>query len=324
MEDYKYLIPEESNDIMITNVSTMRKLENDLRSIFTEYQYQEVMLPSFEYVDLYTKLDSGFEPEKMFQYINHEGKSVALRCDFTIPLARLYASNKQDTVARYSYFGKVFRKERRHKGRSNEFFQGGIELINKPGLLGDKECMEIIQQSVSKLPLQNMILELGSASFFHRLCILVEDQAFELTSILSRKDISGMKKFIQKNQFDAAFNNLLVQLPTGSGNIEVLKDIMKTMQDEELLEAVRYLEKVYEAIDDTSNIVFDLGMVPSMKYYTGLMVKGYSDASAYPIISGGRYDQLLPRFHSPASAIGFCYHIDRILQAIEKEGEYHD
>lgn len=324
MEDYKYLIPEESNDIIITNVSVLRKMESDLRTIFNKYQYQEVVLPSFEYVDLYTKLDTGFTPEKMFQYINHEGKSVALRCDFTIPLARMYATSKQEKVTRYCYFGKVFRKERRHKGRHSEFFQGGIELINKPGLLGDTECMEIIQDTLSKLPLKNMILELGSATFFNRLCVLVGEQTPQLTEILTRKDNSGMKKFIRDNNFDQPLRDLLLELPTGSGDIHRLKEVMLGIRDQELLDAIVYLEKVYEMIDNKTNVIFDLGMVPSMKYYTGLMVKGYSDASAYPIISGGRYDQLLPRFQCQASAIGFCYHMDRILQAIEKEDENND
>ena len=70
--------------------------------------------------------------------------------------------------------------------------------------------------------------------------------------------------------------------------------------------------------------VLDLGMVPTMKYYTGLMIKGYSDQSASLIISGGRYDKLLPRFQVDSGAIGFCFHMNHILKAIEKEGEDND
>ena len=57
----------------------------------------------------------------MFQYINHEAKNVAMRLDFTIPLARLYANSANTCEARYSYFGKVYRKTM-HKGRSSEVF----------------------------------------------------------------------------------------------------------------------------------------------------------------------------------------------------------
>lgn len=60
-----------------------------------------------------------------------------------------------------------------HKGRSSEFFQGGVELINKPGIAGDKECLNMIQESLPHLGLKNILVEIGSARFFNRLCTLL-------------------------------------------------------------------------------------------------------------------------------------------------------
>ena len=284
MEEFKYLIPEESIDAIITNVEKLREIENHLRHVFSNHGYNEVLMPSFEYVDLYTKLDCGFTVDKMFQYINHEGKNVAMRLDFTIPLARLYANSANTGEARYSYFGKVYRKETMHKGRSSEFFQGGVELMNKPGLQGDKEVMTMIQESLPGISLKNILLELGSAKFYNRLLELVGNQRNELEDILRLRDISEMKRFVSKNDFEESLNQLLLSLPICFGNI-------------------------------------DLGMVPTMKYYTGFMIKGYSDQSANPILSGGRYDDLLPRFNVDKTAVGFCFHMNHILKAIEKEGE---
>ena len=202
MEEFKYLIPEESIDAIITNVEKLREIENHLRHVFSNYGYNEVLMPSFEYVDLYTKLDCGFTVDKMFQYINHEGKNVAMRLDFTIPLARLYANSANTGEARYSYFGKVYRKETMHKGRSSEFFQGGVELMNKSGLQGDKEVMTMIQESLPGISLKNILLELGSAKFYNRLLELVGNQRNELEDILRLRDISEMKRFISKNDFE--------------------------------------------------------------------------------------------------------------------------
>ena len=239
MEEFKYLIPEESIDAIITNVSKLREIENSLRAIFAKNNYNEVLMPSFEYVDLYTQLDCGFEQEKMFQYINHEGKNVAMRCDFTIPLARFYSTNNYgDEEARYCYFGKVYRKETMHKGRSSEFFQGGVELINKPGIAGDKECLNMIQESLPHLGLKNILVEIGSARFFNRLCTLVGDKAVELTEILKYRDISEMKKFVADNEFDGQLNELLLKLPTAFGDITLLDTAIKGINDEILLKAL--------------------------------------------------------------------------------------
>ena len=66
---------------------------------------------------------------------------------------------------------------------------------------------------------------------------------------------------------------------------------------------------------------FDLAMTPSMKYYTGIMIKGYSPYSAETIINGGRYDKLMNHFHKTVPAIGFSYNLSHILTALEKEEE---
>lgn len=325
MEEFKFLIPEESIDAIITNVSTLREIESNLRIIFSKNNYQEVLMPSFEYVDLYKQLDSGFEQEKMFQYINHEGKNVAMRCDFTIPLARFYSvNNYENEVARYCYFGKVYRKETMHKGRSSEFFQGGVELINMPGVVGDIECLKMIQECMPHLGLKETLVELGSAQFFDRLCSLVGNKADELTEILKYRDISKMKKFVETSNFNDKFKQLLLNLPTAFGPLQELETVIINIEDTILLQAVNNLKELYASLANQDNIIFDLGMVPTMKYYTGLMIKGYSSSSAQLIISGGRYDDLLPRFNKNVGAIGFCFHMNHILKALEKEEEAHD
>lgn len=86
MEEFKYLI-RRKHRCNYYKCRKIKEIENHLRHVFSNHGYNEVLMPSFEYVDLYTKLDCGFTVDKMFQYINHEGKNVAMRLDFTIPLA---------------------------------------------------------------------------------------------------------------------------------------------------------------------------------------------------------------------------------------------
>ena len=46
MEEFKYLIPEESIDAIITNVEKLREIENHLRHVFSNHGYNEVLMPS--------------------------------------------------------------------------------------------------------------------------------------------------------------------------------------------------------------------------------------------------------------------------------------
>lgn len=321
MEEFKYLIPEESIDAIMSNVESLREIENDLRKIFIKHHYSEVLMPSFDYVDLYNDLEVGIEEEKMFQFINHEGKRIALRSDFTVPLARLYSSQNQDDEKRYCYFGKVYRKEKRHKGRSSEIFQAGVELIGKGGFEGDEECLKIIQETVQYLKLKTIKIEISSAKFYHRLCELVDDSMF--TTILQKRDISSMEKLIERKNIQGSLQKLLLQLPQLFGDISVVDQMLHIIEDQQLKDALLELKELYNRLEIKDIFSFDLAMTPNMKYYTGIIIKGYSPYSAETIINGGRYDRLMDHFHKSVPAIGFGYDLSHILMALEKEEEDH-
>lgn len=319
MEEFKYLIPEESIDAIMNNVSKLRDIENDLRHIFVEHGYLEVLMPSFEYVELYNDMDIGIDEEKMFQYINYEGKRVALRVDFTVPLARLYSSQKENGEKRYCYFGKVYRKEKRHKGRSSEFFQAGIELLGKAGVAGDLECLELVLETMQSLRLKTLRIEMGSAQFYNRLVEIVDDEKF--VNILKRRDLSAMKDFVESHHFDSHLHDLLLMLPQAFGDIQVLYQVQSLIDDPLLKEAIEECIHLYQQSKMKDILTFDLAMTPMMKYYTGIMLKGYSPYSAEPIMNGGRYDKLMNHFQRQVPAIGFSYDLSHILKALEKEEE---
>lgn len=319
MEEFKYLIPEESIDAIMNNVSKLRDIENDLRHIFVEHGYLEVLMPSFEYVELYNDMDIGIDEEKMFQYINYEGKRVALRVDFTVPLARLCSSQKENGEKRYCYFGKVYRKEKRHKGRSSEFFQAGIELLGKAGVAGDLECLELVLETMQCLRLKTLRIEMGSAQFYNRLVEIVDDEKF--VNILKRRDLSAMKDFVESHHFDSHLHDLLLMLPQAFGDIQVLYQVQSLIDDPLLKEAIEECIHLYQQSKMKDILTFDLAMTPMMKYYTGIMLKGYSPYSAEPIMNGGRYDKLMNHFQRQVPAIGFSYDLSHILKALEKEEE---
>ncbi len=318
MEFYKYLIPEESIDVRIDNVATFREIEGNLRNIFTKNNYKEVLMPSFDYVELYTEIGCDIPTANMFRFVDSKGKNVALRYDFTVPLARLYTTKYQNTVARFCYFGKVYRKEKMHKGRSSEFYQAGVELINEPGSKGELEILEMLAETVENIPLSDVRIEFGSAAFLDRLFEITDDDD-HLREILKYRNISELKKFIKSHSFDAKFSKLLLKLPGAIGDVEMLDEICTLVDDKELLDTLIDLKTLTINLDNSYDYQLDLGMVPEIDYYTGLMIKGYSKNAAKPIITGGRYDKLLPKFDADASAVGFCCHMNYILEAVAVE-----
>ncbi len=325
MENYKFLIPEESNGVIVKNISDLRRIEEDIRKVFVKYNYQETLMPTFEFMDLYRNIYSNIDYGQTYNFINDKGENIALRWDFTVPLARFYVSqNKEkDDIGRYSYFGSIFRKPEKLMGKMSEYYQAGIELINVPGIKGEKEILDILIETLPYLNLKRLKIEMGSSLFFERVFELTGKKE-ELIAILAKKNISEMRKFIEKNAFDEKLNNLLLKLPRLCGKVSILDNLINTLDDDKLLQALNELKKLYEIIRVNNNdyeIIFDLSMVPKMQYYTGLIFKVYSEYVPDPIITGGRYDKLLEKFGKDVPAIGFAYYMDSVVKASKRECE---
>ena len=320
MEEFKYLVPEESIDAAGFDGVRLRTIEQSLRDVFTAHHYEELMLPTFEYLNLYNGL--AVDESTMFQFTNFEGKRIALRTDFTVPIARLYNNENTNAVRRYSYFGNVYQTQERHKGRDSESFQGGVELIGLPGIKGDLECLSLIQETMPLLGLNNLKLELSSAKFYRRLMSIVGDRS--LIDIIDKKKLSEMQKFVARHNIQGELKDLLLYLPHAFGDITILKKMKTLACDDRLYEAVDELETLYDALTYKDNIIFDLCKVPRQSYYTGILINCYSYYSAQPILSGGRYDNLLNYFDNNVPSIGFVYHLNNVMNAITKEREAND
>ena len=82
---------------------------------------------------------------------------------------------------------------------------------------------------------------------------------------------------------------------------------------------IYYLESLYKKLGElgfANKVTFDLGMVPRLDYYTGIIFKGYADGVGATVLSGGRYDNLMSTFGVDAPAIGFSFNLDNMLNVI--------
>jgi ATP phosphoribosyltransferase regulatory subunit len=68
-----------------------------------------------------------------------------------------------------------------------------------------------------------------------------------------------------------------------------------------------------------ARVIFDLGLVRNIGYYTGAVFEVYDPALGGPIGGGGRYDDLLGRFGRRLPAVGFALGVDRLHIALAGE-----
>ena len=110
---------------------------------------------------------------------------------------------------------------------------------------------------------------------------------------------------------------LLLEVPQRRGGPEVLADAARAGRGG----GHRACARVHELLepDVAERVIFDLGLVRNIGYYTGAVFEVYDPALGAPIGGGGRYDELLGRFGRSLPAVGFALGVDRLHIALAGE-----
>jgi ATP phosphoribosyltransferase regulatory subunit len=143
-----------------------------------------------------------------------------------------------------------------------------------------------------------------------------EEYRERLLEQLALRDFVGLEQLLLATGISADAAALLLGVPQRRGGPEVLDDVPAPAQ-----EAVTGLRRVHGLLapEVAERIIFDLGLVRNIGYYTGAVFDVYDPALGSPIGGGGRYDELLARFGRALPAVGFALGVERLHLALAGE-----
>ena len=107
------------------------------------------------------------------------------------------------------------------------------------------------------------------------------------------------------------------------GSIDILEKGALYTGNNRCIKAIENIREVYEILKDyglEKYITFDLGMIYSLNYYTGIIFRVFTKDLGFPLCGGGRYDKLLSEFGYDVPATGFAIDIKRLLIALDRQG----
>lgn len=327
MNSWKYRIPEGVQDYLPEECYNKRKIEECIRNIFFYSGYEEIETPSFEYFDVFNGSIINIEQEKMFKIVEAGSRILVMRPDLTMPIARIAATKlrKSPLPLRLSYISNVYRYEELQVDRQREIAQAGVELLGVAQPEADAEVISMAIQIFIELGLSDFQIDIGQVEFFKGLIeeSNIESEAVEeLRILIDQKNILALKTFLQDINISDSLKELFLGLPQLYGGVEVLERAMELTQNARCLRAIKNIYQVYEIIKAyglEKYITFDLGMVQSLNYYTGIIFRGITKNMGFPLCGGGRYDSLLSEFGYDIPATGFAIGIKRLLIALEKQ-----
>lgn len=320
--------PEGVRDIYSTECAEKKVIENRLHDVCASYGYNDIQTPSIEFFDVFNKERGSVSSNEMFKLFDRYGNTLVLRPDMTPSIARATAKYFEDRVlpVKLCYLGNTFiNVSKYYQGRLKENTMLGAELINDNSLAADYEIISMVIDCMLSAGLTEFQVELGNVAFFNGLLHkagITGDSAEELLRLIKDKNYFGVEELLDSLNIDDAVAKALLELPQLFGGTEVLEKAKSLTDEEECIQAVNRLEKLYELLKNNNYdkyISFDLGDLSEHAYYTGIIFHAYTFGTGEPVVNGGRYDKLLGQFGCDKASIGFSITIDRLIAALNRQ-----
>jgi ATP phosphoribosyltransferase regulatory subunit len=310
--------PSGTRDVLPDEMRELRAITEAMRGVFEMHGYGEVWTPALEYQDVLER--AGLAAERaVYRMFDEHGQVLTLRWDMTVPIARVVATRyaTAEPPLRFSYLAHAYRDVRPQRGQPRELLQAGIELIGSPAPDGTAEALTIVCRALDAVGLRDYRIGLGDAALYPMLmeeaAVPAEARPLLLAELVTR-DFVGLERRVRELGLGGREAELLVRVPQLRGGPEVLEDAGGPGHTD----ALRRLHALLEP-DVARRLIFDLGLVRQLGYYTGAVFEVYDPALGAPIGRGGRYDDLLGRFGRPLPAVGFALGVDRVHIALTGE-----
>ena len=305
----------------------VRRIEAQLLSQISRWGYDEIILPTFEYLDV---LAPGLEAELLetcYQFIDRTtGRTLLLRPDATAQVARTIGMGLTGSTLpqRLSYRTSVFRYEPEHAGRGREIFQVGAELVGVDDVTGDYEIISLLIECLQAIGLRSFTIAVGHVGFIKGLLMrsgLSPQGQKRAEQAAAKKDLPRLEELLASERIAKAAAKAIREAPELTGHEAVLERGRVLAAGEPALTApLDRLAQVYHllcAAGHRDSILLDLGEFRGFDYYDGVVFDVFAPGVGAELGGGGRYDHLIGRFGRDLPSTGFALDVDHLFRAVE-------
>lgn len=313
-------------DYLPEAVAKLRGIEFRVLECMEKWGYSQIITPTLEFYDT-VGVASSTEDKKMFKLLDQNGRTLVLRPDITAPIARVVSSLMKEEAfpLRLSYHANVFRAFEEEAGRESEFFQTGAELVGDGSSEADAEVIALAIAALQAAGVEDFKIALGHTGFltglFHETLTGRGREQKVLKDCLLNRDHVGYRQQLRGFALEASQERELEAILRLRGGEEICHQARRLTENTLAQDSIRHLCEIYEVLGAygvSQHVLIDLTMIGNFSYYTGMTFEGYAADLGFPVVSGGRYDNLLRQFGRHAPATGFALKTTRILEVAKE------
>lgn len=293
--------------------------------VFSGWGYREIQIPLIDYFDsLKDALDQS-QIEQTFRFVDRRGNVMMLRTDITPATAKAvaYQLKSQSLPLRVSYANKIVRIDRSLEGSNLESYSLGVELFGVPTLVGELEVMLVALEVLQRLGLSDFqfnVTDHGIANYLLGATGAPKRIRSDVREAIVARDADEVSRILRQLGIRGHFVEAISALASLEGGLYQLGRIEKALPDDrELVRRLDEMRKLFGVLSELGHknrIRLDMAELGGAQYYTGISFNIVSEAVGRSLGRGGRYDDLLGMFGSPAAAVGFSLNAEALVELL--------
>jgi len=283
-----------------------------LRELYSRYGYSQYKMSKFEEYDLYVRNKDFLISDGVITFTDTNGKLMALKPDVTLSIIK----NSKDIpgfVQKLYYNENVYRvSDKTHIFK--EIMQVGLECI---GDIDDYCLCEVLSLAARSLVSISGdavldISHLGVLSAVFDNANIPEDQRDDLMKLIGEKNTHELLRACDRLGVDKDKAELIRDIVCTYGRPEKVIEKFRALLGDCGADALCQLERTVSAVgEEYEDIVrIDFSVVSDIKYYNGIVFKGFISGIPQSVLSGGQYDRLMKKMMKKSGAIGFAVYLD--------------
>jgi len=287
----------------------------ELRSLYRRYGYIPYKMSRFEEYDLYVRNKDFLVSDQIITFSDRSGRLLALKPDVTLSIVK-NAPEEAGVVQKVFYQENVYRDYR-------EILQAGLECV---GDLGDYEIAEVVLLAAKSLQLLGgrWVLDISHMGL---LAAVLEDSGLspeeqgQAMEYLHRKNYHQLKNLCM-DKVSWKKMSAIASCRGGQETLNQLECLLTTDAERKALAQLKGLWKILEASGCGDSVRLDFSVGNNMRYYSGVVFRGYLEGVPSSVLSGGQYDKLPQKMGRKAKAIGFAIYLGLLENRNSREGMF--
>ena len=323
-----WTLPEGIDDVLPAEASQLELCRTYALALMKNWGYQLVYPPIIEYLD---SLLRGVDPElnlnTMKMVDQSSGRTVGVPADITPQIARIESFMNDRQISRICYAGPVLKANTSRYPGSRNPIQLGAELFGYKGPESDVEVISLLHDLLTKLKINNPVIELSDMGLFRQLCRYASVKGpleNEILDALLRRDASDLQSILSSSSVNSSLRSKFEVLLELNGTLDVLDEAREIFKElPELSEGILSLKYVAEALlaaNPKMDIRIDLSELRGYKYHSSISFMAHIEGLGRPLCWGGRYEYLSPRTGTFRPGTGFSTDLKSLSRISKLKG----